>query len=154
MIRALLAAALAACTLFAATPARAEEGDLLTGTLKTIGERGTILIGTRTSAVPFAFLNRAGQPVGFSLDICHAIAAEAAKTLDRDLLEPDAPAWQSGIRIVFVPTAADERLLPWRLPAQLLARWSYDEERCRELTRRDRSSIYGAFHLYTLRRPQ
>jgi glutamate/aspartate transport system substrate-binding protein len=104
----LLVLALLALTL--AAPARAEEGELLTGTLKTIKDRGTILIGTRTGAVPFAFLNQAGQPVGFSLDICHAIAAEAAKTLNRDLLEPDAPAWQSGIRIVFVPTAADERL--------------------------------------------
>ncbi len=58
-----------------------------------------------------------------------------------------------GARVIF-RTAADERLLPGRLPAELLARWRYDETRCRELTRRDRSSIYGAFHLYTLHRPQ
>jgi S-adenosylmethionine-diacylglycerol 3-amino-3-carboxypropyl transferase len=55
-----------------------------------------------------------------------------------------------GARVIF-RTAADERLLPGRIPDEILERWSYDEERCRELTRRDRSSIYGAFHLYTLK---
>jgi hypothetical protein len=44
--------------------ARAEEGEPLTGTLETIDDRGTILIGYRNSALPFSFLNRAGQPVG------------------------------------------------------------------------------------------
>ncbi len=33
-----------------------------------------------------------------------------ARTLNRDLLEPDAPAWQTGVRIVYVPVAADARL--------------------------------------------
>ena len=85
-------------------------GRLLTGTLKTINDRGTILIGYRDSALPFSFLNKAGQPVGFSLDLCHGIAEDVARTLNRDLLEPDAPAWQTGVRIVYVPVAADERL--------------------------------------------
>ena len=89
---------------------RAEEGELLTGTLKTINDRGTILIGYRDSALPFSFLNKAGQPVGFSLDLCHDIAADVAHTLNRDLLEPDAPAWQTGVRLVYVLVAADERL--------------------------------------------
>ena len=89
---------------------RAEEGELLTGTLKTINDRGTILIGYRDSALPFSFLNKAGQPVGFSLDLCHGIAEDVAHTLNRDLLEPDAPAWQTGVRVVYVLVAADERL--------------------------------------------
>ena len=37
------------------------------------------------------------------------------------------------------------------MPSQILSRWRYDEEYCRELTRRDRSSIYGGFHLHSLR---
>jgi ABC-type amino acid transport substrate-binding protein len=90
--------------------ARAEEGEALTGTLKTINDRGTILIGYRETALPFSFLNKAKQPVGFSLDLCHGIAEDVARTLNRDLLEPDAPAWQKGVRIVYVPVAADERL--------------------------------------------
>jgi ABC-type amino acid transport substrate-binding protein len=89
--------------------ARAEDGALLTGTLKTIMDRGTILIGYRESALPFSFLNRAGQPVGFSQDLCHGIAEETARILNRDLLESEAPSWQTGVRIVHVPVTADAR---------------------------------------------
>ncbi len=90
--------------------AQADEGDPLTGTLKTIQARGAILIGYRDSAPPFSFLNPGRQPVGFSLDLCHGIAEDVAAALHRDLLEPDAPAWQTGVRIVFVPVAPADRL--------------------------------------------
>ena len=83
---------------------------VLSGTLKTISDRGTILVGVRDAALPFAFKNQAGQPVGFSVDLCHHIAADVAAALNRDLLEPDAPAWQTGIRIVDVPVSSDARL--------------------------------------------
>jgi glutamate/aspartate transport system substrate-binding protein len=33
-----------------------------------------------------------------------------AASLNVDLLEPDAPAWEKGVRIVYVPVASDERL--------------------------------------------
>lgn len=100
----LILVALAACG-----AARAEEG-LLSGTLKTVHDRGTILIGYRDSAPPFSFLNKARQPVGFSLDLCHGIAEDVARALNRDLIESDAPSWQTGVRIVYVPVAAEERL--------------------------------------------
>jgi len=90
--------------------ARAEDGVVLSGTLKTINDRATILIGYRDSAPPFSFLNPAGQPIGFSLDLCHGIAEDVARTLSRDLLEPGSPTWQTGVRIVYVPVAADQRL--------------------------------------------
>jgi S-adenosylmethionine-diacylglycerol 3-amino-3-carboxypropyl transferase len=54
-----------------------------------------------------------------------------------------------GARVIF-RTAADERLLPGRVPSEILASWHYNEAYCRDLTRRDRSSIYGGFHLYRL----
>jgi len=54
-----------------------------------------------------------------------------------------------GARVIF-RTAADERLLPGRVPADVLDAWQYQPERSREFGRRDRSSIYGAFHLYRL----
>jgi len=100
----------AAMICLVAAGARAEEGALLTGTLKTIAQRGTVLIGYRESALPFSFLNRAGQPVGFSLDLCRGIAADIAQMLNRDLLEADVPAWQQGVRMVLVPLAAEARL--------------------------------------------
>ena len=104
------AAFLAFAAACASRSASAEEGAPLTGTLKTIHDRGTIRIGYRESALPFSFLNKARQPIGFSLDLCHGIAEDVARTLNSDLLEPDAPAWQRGVRIVLVPVAADERL--------------------------------------------
>ncbi len=110
MRRMAAAAALVLAAALVCNGVRAEEGELQTGTLKTIRDRGTILIGYRDSALPFSFLNRAGQPVGFSLDLCHGIAEDVARTLNRDLLEPDAPAWQTGVRIVYVPVTADARL--------------------------------------------
>jgi S-adenosylmethionine-diacylglycerol 3-amino-3-carboxypropyl transferase len=54
-----------------------------------------------------------------------------------------------GARVIF-RTAADERLLPGRVPAAILDQWRYDEALSRELCKRDRSSIYGGFHLYVL----
>ena len=55
-----------------------------------------------------------------------------------------------GARVIF-RTAAEETVLPGRIPAPVLARWGYDEAVGKAFTKRDRSSIYGGFHLYTLK---
>ena len=102
-----LVTALAAAVM--AWPVHAQEVEL-TGTLRTIYARGTIRLGVRGAAVPFAFRNKAGQPVGFSVDICRGIAADTAAAISMPLLEDDAPAWQHGLRIVFVTVAPDTRL--------------------------------------------
>lgn len=102
-------AALLALAAAASAPVAAEDA-LLTGTLKAIAERGEIRIGVRDASVPFSFKNKAGQPVGFAVDLCRGIAGDIAAALGRDLVEPDAPAWQTGVRIVFVPVTADARL--------------------------------------------
>ncbi len=108
-MKAVLAALLVSLCAALACPARADDL-VLSGTLKTIHDRGTILIGVRTDAVPFAFRNPGGQPIGFSVDICHGIASDVAGLLHSDLLEPDSPTWATGLRIVYVPVAADARL--------------------------------------------
>lgn len=54
-----------------------------------------------------------------------------------------------GARVIF-RTAADERLLPGRVPQDILAAFDYDSDECRALGQKDRSSIYGGFHLYRL----
>ena len=54
-----------------------------------------------------------------------------------------------GARVIF-RTAADERLLPGRIPDEILNAWTYHEAQSKALNARDRSSIYGGFHLYTL----
>ena len=55
-----------------------------------------------------------------------------------------------GARVIF-RTAAEPSLLPGRVSHQLLDRWHYEAALSRNLTARDRSAIYGGFHLYTLR---
>jgi len=52
-----------------------------------------------------------------------------------------------GARVIF-RTAGEETILPGRVPDAILSRFTYDGERCRGLTAKDRSSIYGGFHLY------
>ena len=54
-----------------------------------------------------------------------------------------------GARVIF-RTAGEETILPGRIPDEILSRFSYDRDRCRALARKDRSSIYGGFHLYVL----
>lgn len=53
-------------------------------------------------------------------------------------------------RVIFRTAGADSPL-PRKLPAELLAPWTYLEAESRALHAQDRSSIYGGFHLYTRR---
>lgn len=55
-----------------------------------------------------------------------------------------------GARIIF-RTAGEETILPGRVSDDILALFSYDREACRALTSKDRSSIYGGFHLYVFK---
>lgn len=55
-----------------------------------------------------------------------------------------------GARVIF-RTAAAETLLPGRIPGEVLACWRYEDQRSAELHARDRSAIYGGFHLYVRR---
>jgi S-adenosylmethionine-diacylglycerol 3-amino-3-carboxypropyl transferase len=55
-----------------------------------------------------------------------------------------------GARVIF-RTAAEPSLLPGRVDDGILARWNCEASASRDFTRRDRSAIYGGFHLYTLR---
>lgn len=54
-----------------------------------------------------------------------------------------------GARVLF-RTAAEPSLLPGRLDDAILAKWRYLEDTSADLTRRDRSSIYGGVHVYEL----
>jgi S-adenosylmethionine-diacylglycerol 3-amino-3-carboxypropyl transferase len=55
-----------------------------------------------------------------------------------------------GARVIF-RTAAEPSLLSGRLTPELLERWDYQAETSHVLAARDRSAIYGGFHLYVLR---
>lgn len=52
-----------------------------------------------------------------------------------------------GARVIF-RTAGKDTILPGRVPPRILEQWRYLDQRSQELGRRDRSSIYGGFHVY------
>jgi glutamate/aspartate transport system substrate-binding protein len=54
----------------------------LSGTLKKIKSTGTITLGYRESSLPFSYLNRRQQPIGYSMDLCREVVEEAAVELD------------------------------------------------------------------------
>ncbi len=100
------------------------------------------------------------------MPLTDALAAEPARSIDRFVLL-DAQDWMTDddltdlwwqitrtasplARVIF-RTAAVPTLLPGRLPSELLGQWTYDEERSLRLGGKDRSAIYGGFHLYIRR---
>jgi glutamate/aspartate transport system substrate-binding protein len=75
--RSLLAAALVAPLLV--VPARGQE---LTGTLKKIKDSKTATLGYRASSIPFSYLNKLHQPIGYSIDLCNEVVKEVATELE------------------------------------------------------------------------
>lgn len=71
-----LARVFLACAL-AAVPALAAAGP----TLDRLQSSGTIRLGYRADAAPFAFKDRAGQVRGYSVELCEAAVAEVEKAL-------------------------------------------------------------------------
>ena len=68
----------------------------------------------------------------------------------RDLWTEITRTARPGARVVF-RTAAEDSVVTGRLPPEILDRWAYDRAECARLVERDRSSVYGGFHVYTLR---
>lgn len=105
------------------------------------------------------------------IDIRHAnlvemLAQSEAESFDRYVLL-DAQDWMDdtqlnhlwseitrtarpGARVLF-RTAAEPSLLPGRVSDALVDLWDYRAEQSLDLTRRDRSAIYGGVHLYILK---
>ena len=78
MLQYLLAAALIAPLLV--TPgARGQE---LTGTLKKIKDSNTVTLGYRASSIPFSYLNKVHQPIGYSIDLCNEVVKQIASDLE------------------------------------------------------------------------
>jgi S-adenosylmethionine-diacylglycerol 3-amino-3-carboxypropyl transferase len=53
-----------------------------------------------------------------------------------------------GARVIF-RTAGETSILPGKLPSALLSHWHYHESESAGLHLRDRSAIYGGFHIYS-----
>jgi len=71
----------------------------LTGTLKTIKDSGTIKLGYRESSLPFSYLNKVKQPIGYSIDLCREVVEDVATELGGIEL-----------KIAFVPVTPGNRL--------------------------------------------
>src|SRR6516162_2473142 len=71
----------------------------LSGTLKKIKDTGTIALGYRESSLPFSYLNRRQQPIGYSIDLCREIVEDASAALDG-----------MEIKIAFAPVTPANRL--------------------------------------------
>lgn len=59
----------------------AVNGDL-TGTLKKIHDTGLITLGYREAAIPFAYVNDKGKPVGYTMDLCYAVVDAVKSALN------------------------------------------------------------------------
>src|SRR5262249_31279220 len=87
---------------FLAVPANAQESanvGALSGTLKKIKDTGTIALGYRESSLPFSYLNRRQQPIGYSIDLCREIVEDVSTELDG-----------MEIKITFTPVTPANRL--------------------------------------------
>ena len=74
----LSAALLVFCSVALAQP----DGNEILGTLKKVRDTGVITLGIREASVPFSYLNAKGQPIGYSIDLCHAIVDEITTAID------------------------------------------------------------------------
>lgn len=80
--------ALLACAVWA-TGAQAQpigdEGIELTGTLATLRQRGSVVIGYRAASVPFSYLSTLNEPIGYSIELCKVLVADLGEAVQREL---------------------------------------------------------------------
>ncbi len=86
---------LAAALIAGLAPAGAVAADTLTK----VKESGTFVIGYRADARPFSYANEAGEPAGFSVDLCRRISDAVKQAIGDDALKTE-----------FVQVGAEDRL--------------------------------------------
>ncbi|MGD9046080.1 MAG: amino acid ABC transporter substrate-binding protein [Desulfobacterales bacterium] len=79
---------------FFVSPLSAQE---LKGTLKQVKRSGQIRIGYRVSEPPMSFLDKDGNPAGYSIDICKGIVTKVENKIGMD------------VNVEYVPVTADGR---------------------------------------------
>jgi glutamate/aspartate transport system substrate-binding protein len=75
----LIAAVALIAPLLVISGAHAQE---LTGTLKKIKDSRTVTLGYRASSIPFSYLNKVHEPIGYSIDLCNEIVKEISSELE------------------------------------------------------------------------
>lgn len=105
----------------------------------------------------------AGRVAVHHVNFTELLARKPAASVDRFVLL-DAQDWMSDVQLndlwteitrtaapggrVIFRTAAEKTLLPGRVSCALLDQWVYDQDASQRHSARDRSAIYGGFHLY------
>src|SRR5246500_1551408 len=82
-----------------ATAAMAQTSEGLSPTLARIKNAQVVHLGYGESSPPFSFLDQAGRPIGYSLELCEAIVDEIGVEVD----DPD-------LRIEYVKVTSDDRI--------------------------------------------
>jgi glutamate/aspartate transport system substrate-binding protein len=82
-----------------ATPAAAQTSEGLSPTLSAIKNSHVVHLGYRESSPPFSFLDQAGRPIGYSLELCEAVVDEIGVEVD----DPD-------LKIEYVKVTSDDRI--------------------------------------------
>jgi len=97
-----LAAALLAAAAFAiAGSALAQDersAERLTGTLGKVRANGYVTIAHRDASIPFSYLSRVGEPIGYSIELCRRLVDAMSEAVGRDLA------------IRWLPVTSDTRL--------------------------------------------
>jgi len=97
-----LAAALLAAAAFAiAGSALAQDersAERLTGTLGKVRANGYVTIAHRDASIPFSYLSRVGEPIGYSIELCRCLVDAMSEAVGRDLA------------IRWLPVTSDTRL--------------------------------------------
>lgn len=74
-------------------------GEGLSPSLAAIKVAHTVKLGYRESSPPFSFLDHAGRPIGYSLELCEAIVEDIATEID-----------DPGLKIEYVKVTSDDRI--------------------------------------------
>jgi glutamate/aspartate transport system substrate-binding protein len=94
-----LSGGLLAALLLAGAAAAQTAGEGLSPTLAAIKAAHTVKLGYRESSPPFSFLDQAGRPIGYSLELCQAIVEDIGTTID----DPQ-------LKIEYVKVTSDDRI--------------------------------------------
>jgi hypothetical protein len=68
------------------------------GNVEKIKDSGTVALGYRENSFPFSYINKRGEPLGYSIDLCHAVVDEVRAELD------------DNIKVVYVPVTPANRI--------------------------------------------
>lgn len=77
--------------------------------LANIKKTRTVHVGYRDASPPFSFLDQAGRPIGYSLELCEAIVDQIGTEVDEPGNTPDAGP-KVGLKIEYVKVTAESRI--------------------------------------------